>query len=157
MASPLDTLTAAASAPVLADVIRSQIAELTRRGMLAEARDLAACAARDPSNLAPCVAYGAQLLARPAFAAVASSTSKGSTMTPTPAALAALSRAAARPDLTATRAALSRVPASVRDFAAVVARANAIKAAEKRSRLMKIGAVIVGGLALVYFARRRAR
>ena len=155
MANPLDTLTAAASAPVLADVVRSQIAELTRLGMLAEARDLAACAARDALNLAPCVAYGAQLLARAAFSAVAASASKGSTMTPTPAVLAALSRTTARPDLRATRNALSQVPPSVRDFSAVIVRANMIKAAEKRSRMMKIAAVGVGGLALVYFLRGR--
>jgi len=71
-----------------------------------------------------------------------------------PALLSALARRT-KPDLTATRDALTRVPASVRDFAAVVARANMIKAAEKRSRLMKIGAAVVGGLALVYFLRRR--
>ncbi len=76
-----------------------------------------------------------------------------------PALIAAVTRggAAARPDLTATARALDRVPASVRDFSNAVQRARMIQDAEKRSRLMKIGAVVVGGLALVYFARRRAR
>ena len=76
-----------------------------------------------------------------------------------PALIAAVTRggAAARPDLTATARALDRVPASVRDFSNAVQRARMIQDAEKRSRLMKIGAAVVGGLALVYFLRRRAR
>lgn len=76
-----------------------------------------------------------------------------------PALIAAVTRggAAARRDFTATRRALDTVPASVRDFAGAVQRAREIQDAEKRSRLMKLGAAVVGGLALVYFLRRRAR
>lgn len=157
MPKPKDLAAALAAAPLFADVIRSQIAELTSRGMIAEARDLTACVLGNPSDLAPCVGYGAQLLARQAFAAVESSTSKGSKMPYSPALIAAVTRggAAARRDFTSTARALDNVPASVRDFAGAVQRARMIQDAEKRSRLMKIGAVVVGGLALVYFLRGR--
>jgi hypothetical protein len=74
-----------------------------------------------------------------------------------PALIAAVTRqgAAARRDFTATRRALDNVPASVRDFSNAVRRAREVQDAEKRSRVMKIGAVVVGGLALVYFLRGR--
>jgi len=74
-----------------------------------------------------------------------------------PALMAALSRggAAARRDFTSTARALDNVPASVRDFAGAVQRARMIQDAEKRSRMMKIGAIVVGGLALMYFLRGR--
>jgi len=74
-----------------------------------------------------------------------------------PALIAAVTRggAAARRDFTATARALDNVPASVRDFSNAVQRARMIQDAEKRSRMMKIGAVVVGGLALVYFLRGR--
>jgi protein-disulfide isomerase len=74
-----------------------------------------------------------------------------------PALIAAVARqgAAARRDFTATRRALDNVPASVRDFSNAVRRAREVQDAEKKSRVMKIGAVVVGGLALVYFLRGR--
>jgi hypothetical protein len=74
-----------------------------------------------------------------------------------PALIAAVTRggAAARRDFTATARALDNVPASVRDLAGAVQRARMIQDAEKRSRMMRIGAVVVGGLALVYLLRGR--
>jgi hypothetical protein len=78
-------------------------------------------------------------------------------VTYSPALIAAVTRggAAARRDFTSTSRALDNVPASVRDFSNAVQRARMIQDAEKRSRMMKIGAVVVGGLALVYFLRGR--
>jgi hypothetical protein len=74
-----------------------------------------------------------------------------------PALIAAVTRrgAAARRDFTSTARALDNTPANVRDFSNAVQRARMIQDAEKRSRMMKIGAVVVGGLALVYFLRGR--
>ena len=74
-----------------------------------------------------------------------------------PALIAAVARqgAAARRDFTSTARALDNVPASVRDFSNAVRRAREVQDAEKKSRVMKIGAVVVGGLALVYFLRGR--
>ena len=74
-----------------------------------------------------------------------------------PALIAAVTRggAAARRDFTSTARALDNVPASVRDFSNAVRRAREVQDAEKKSRVMKIGAVVVGGLALVYFLRGR--
>jgi hypothetical protein len=102
------------------------------------------------------------LLARARSAAAAAvsavvSPSGASAVPYSPALIAALSRggAAARRDFTSTARALDNVPASVRDFAGAVQRARMIQDAEKRSRMMKIGAAVVGGLALVYFLRGR--
>jgi hypothetical protein len=72
-----------------------------------------------------------------------------------PALLSALARRTT-PDLTATRAALSRVPASVSNFAEAVRRAREVQDAEKRARLVKwgaVGAAVV--LAVVYLRRRK--
>jgi hypothetical protein len=72
-----------------------------------------------------------------------------------PALLSALARRT-MPDLTATRAALSRVPASVSNFAEAVRRAREVQDAEKRARIVKwgaVGAAVV--LAVVYLRRRK--
>jgi hypothetical protein len=78
-----------------------------------------------------------------------------------PALIAAVTRggAAARPDLSTTRAALSSVPASVRDFSAIIARARGVIDARKRSRMIQIGAVVVGAVVVgaVVLARKGGR
>ena len=73
----------------------------------------------------------------------------------TPALLSALGRRT-MPDLSATRAALSRVPASVANFAEAVRKAREVQDQEKRARLVKwgaVGAAVV--LAVVYLRRRK--
>jgi hypothetical protein len=104
------------------------------------------------------------LLARARSAAAAAvsavvSPAGARTVPVSPALIAALARggAAARRDFSSTAGALDNVPASVRDFSHAVQRANMIQNAEKRSRMIQIGAVVVGGLALVYFLRRGRR
>jgi len=71
-----------------------------------------------------------------------------------PALLSALARRTT-PDLTATRAALSRVPASVANFAAAVAAAREVQDAENRARLVKWGAVSAAVVLAVVYLRRR--
>jgi hypothetical protein len=118
--------------------------------LLARARSAAAAAVSavvSPAG-APAVPYSPAL--------IAAVTRGGAAAQARAAAIAALGRSGAAAWFDpATARVLDNVPASVRDFSNAVRRAREVQDAEKRSRVMKIGAAVVGGLALVFFLRGR--